>query len=162
MAARPLLSGGAGCCHRHPRAGLFTWSLARQTRKLATESEEDVRAEFRPVIVSRPGQELTCHFEYGQPVRTLFDITNVGRGPALNVKAVMLAESSSDRASPDLVSPGIIEVGGNRQLEAVGTLNRDRAADENEQGGSAEADLHHHRRVRGSGPPAAPNRPHVR
>jgi hypothetical protein len=39
----------------------FTWRLADQTKRLAAETEEDVRAEWRPVLVARAGLNVSVN-----------------------------------------------------------------------------------------------------
>ncbi len=63
----------------------FTWRLAVQTRALAGETEQDVSAQWRPVLIAtRPA---TLSHVVNQPVGFDCRLENVGGGPALNTRA---------------------------------------------------------------------------
>jgi hypothetical protein len=64
----------------------FTWWLAKSTRDLARETDQDVRASWRPILVS--GQRQMHVWLSRDDVRYSISFnlvfTNVGRGPAIN------------------------------------------------------------------------------
>jgi len=64
----------------------FTWRLARQTRTLAVETGEDVRAGARPVLLdAAQGRPPHIVLQEGSNFGEVFlDIVNAGHGPALN------------------------------------------------------------------------------
>jgi hypothetical protein len=66
----------------------FTAWLAWSTRRLVGETEQDVRSEFRPVLIGGTGGGLLITYTAGQPHgQTTVAVKNVGPGPALNITA---------------------------------------------------------------------------
>lgn len=88
----------------------FTWRLARETRLLAHETEEDVRAEWRPVLIT-PAPLLVGTIGGSNFATTQVRLDNVGRGPALNTSVTLSSESSVDSAASERFSFGTITQG---------------------------------------------------
>lgn len=71
---------------------VVTWWLARSTRELARETEQDVSALWRPILVLAEPQRARvtiCPPGSGRPYYLAVDleVRNVGQGPALNTNA---------------------------------------------------------------------------
>jgi hypothetical protein len=117
---------------------LYTAKLARSTRRLAAETGEDVRAEWRPVLIVDDAElrvEHTLH--HGASVTGA--VLNEGRGPALNVVGQVVSRTSGDARSTvielayvgvhgrvgfsaqDLLAEDLAEVGGSLAYEVVVT-----------------------------------------
>src|SRR2546430_11084307 len=63
----------------------FTWRLAKESRSLAKETGEDVRAEWRPVVVTLPESILSVTVGTNSNVAEVATaLANVGKGPAIN------------------------------------------------------------------------------
>lgn len=76
---------------------LFTWRLAAETRSLARETGEDVRAEWRPVITSDHDATAVFRDDWGVKLVSFFvSIENHGRGPALRVSATARIDGEDD------------------------------------------------------------------
>jgi hypothetical protein len=85
----------------------YTWRLARQTRNLARETEEDVRAEWRPVLIA--GGSLDAVAGAGSDRCSVsLRLANVGRGPALNTEVTISSQATSEEETSDKLRVGTI------------------------------------------------------
>jgi hypothetical protein len=87
----------------------FTYRLALETRRLAGDSEEDMRSNWRPVILA--ASALWCEVvssDDGIALITKIRLTNEGRGPAFNVRTSMSVVGRSERLGHAL---GTMKVG---------------------------------------------------
>ena len=83
---------------------LFTWRLAKSTRDLAKETDRDVRASWRPVVVpvqTAPGSVQMARIRIKEiddkyQLRYEVNLTNVGRGPAINCRVLPERPSQGD------------------------------------------------------------------
>lgn len=107
---------------------LFTWRLASDTRRLAYETAEDVRAEWRPVVIPE-GNEHYVEYASGQEVGTLLlSLSNAGRGPAINVFVEATSETSVGSRRGD-VTLGTMAPGKSVPARISGLLFRDSSGD---------------------------------
>jgi hypothetical protein len=66
----------------------FTYRLALETRRLAGDSEEDLRSNWRPVVLA--ASALQCEVvpsDEGMALVAKVRLANEGRGPAFNLRA---------------------------------------------------------------------------
>lgn len=71
----------------------FTWRLASETRKLAGETQQDITAQWRPVLIEDDPPAFFSMTDDGSGTIGVA-LVNCGRGPALNVE-LALSETSS-------------------------------------------------------------------
>jgi hypothetical protein len=97
---------------------LFTWRLARQTRTLASETEQDVRSTFRPVLIGAKGgfEAMVFSDPNAGPLEAV--LVNVGSGPAINTVAVITSSSSTATVSSDRLNIGTIAPDGDAICKA--------------------------------------------
>ena len=108
---------------------LFTAGLAWSTRSLAAASAEDQRAQWRPLVIAAPDNEVGVSTDPdGRPVLSVA-VRNVGRGPAFAVQAQVRsgkwALGASRPRSMSTLVPGEVTVLESRVVEDA---LRDRAA----------------------------------
>jgi hypothetical protein len=97
---------------------LGTAALALSTRKLASETSEDIRASWRPVLViENENEPVVFRCMEGAPTGALtFRVRNDGRGPALNVRI----EVARMTGSPVLTDLGVLHTGQERSISVSG------------------------------------------
>jgi len=97
---------------------LFTAALAFSTRRLAKETGRDVRSAWRPVLIGgATGQDGTSELIVqptpvapGKASLQLF-ITNVGSGPALNIKVTPSSFGNAEQAPTGPIERGTLGPG---------------------------------------------------
>jgi hypothetical protein len=89
---------------------LFTWRLASDTRRLAFETGEDVRAEWRPVLIPEGTVHRVQYVPRSDVGTLLLSLSNVGRGPAINV-SVWIESATSTETEEDPTDLGTIAPG---------------------------------------------------
>lgn len=102
---------------------LVTWWLAKSTRDLARETDQDVRAAWRPILVVGGDQEvkviLSQDADGTYKMDATFFVTNVGRGPALNCELLELKSRSAGGPRRDPVKLSTIAVGSQNRITTV-------------------------------------------
>ncbi len=75
----------------------FTWWLAFSTRKLATETDEDIQANWRPILAPTGMIDVFVRTDAAEElfrVRIVFALSNSGKGPAVNANVHGLGSRS--------------------------------------------------------------------
>src|SRR3954447_3708412 len=105
----------------------FTWRLARQTRTLAVETGEDVRAGARPVLLdAAQGRPPHIVLQEGSNFGEVFlDIVNAGHGPALNAFTYVQTATANETRATDLTIIGNLPPGETLAVRIGGVLGTD-------------------------------------
>jgi hypothetical protein len=103
----------------------FTWRLAKDTRKLASETAEDVRSEWRPVVVAVV-KDAFVTVPHGAELGALtVELENGGKGPAINVKVCPTTATSASREVHQTVELGTLLVGRGNEVTVENVPYRD-------------------------------------
>jgi hypothetical protein len=86
----------------------FTAWLAWSTRSLARETGEDVRAEFRPVLIDGGQGGLTIAYGANGLGNAIVHVLNVGAGPAINTEAIIRVVQGDECSLSEGVSVGTV------------------------------------------------------
>jgi hypothetical protein len=113
-----------------------TGSLAEETRRLAAATEDDVSANWRPLVIC-PGA-LTIPANEGdfpipgggtQRMREFetirVSLANVGRGPAVNVRVTAESRAIANRIATPSIAAGVLPAGSTIKVDFPGHLVRD-------------------------------------
>ncbi len=108
---------------------LFTWRLAHETHDLAGDTEEDVRATFRPVLIKGQQQSSVSVAANAQSASLMLQLHNVGPGPAMNAALSVVSKTSARSLQSERQEVGTIAP--NRDLIATvaGVLFADQSSD---------------------------------
>ncbi|WP_267242275.1 hypothetical protein [Streptomyces sp. PR69] len=87
-----------------------TFHLVRRTKDIAKASEADLKAQWRPVLVPTLEDPELAHDSDAKLLSLVVRIRNVGRGPALYVRAQVETPPANDPGgvSPQHWSPGTL------------------------------------------------------
>lgn len=103
----------------------LTWWLAKSTRDLASETDQDIRAQWRPILIVDMERPIDVVIAQGldpgdEHVRIEMRIVNRGRGPALNCVLRGEAGASTYKCSFEDVSIAVLAVDETREVEVSG------------------------------------------
>ncbi|MBV8735142.1 MAG: hypothetical protein JO120_10210 [Solirubrobacterales bacterium] len=89
----------------------FTAFLAYETRRVAGDTEEDVTAQWRPVLIA-VGTSVSVERSPGDSDGEVsFTLVNTGQGPAINTTVTLKSESSVDKRESPESAWGTLAVG---------------------------------------------------
>jgi hypothetical protein len=104
----------------------FTAFLAYETRRVARDTEEDVSAEWRPVLIATEQPPTNAGVGGGGTSGFItVHLTNVGRGPALNTSVSVTSQSSTEAMTSSPHNLGTVAVGALPPQTFDGLLFRD-------------------------------------
>ena len=103
----------------------FTWWLALSTRKLATETDEDIQANWRPILT--PTGIIDVFLSEDLPedrfrVRLVFALSNSGKGPAINAKVHGLRSRNASGPSWEDATASLIPSAGYDVMNIEGAV----------------------------------------
>lgn len=108
----------------------FTAFLAYETRRVAGDTEEDVTAQWRPVLIAAATSLTVQGSGNGADGEVSFTLVNTGQGPAINTAVRVTSESSTDKRESPESAWGTLAVGQEHEGTFEGMLFRDSSGGE--------------------------------